>query len=104
MSQVPLKTASIEEGVVVNVLKERYNKVINRTELFGEVIHLGKATPRRSSLKEVLARLYGKSPEYVVIKYIRSEYGSHRSVFRANIYEDIRRLKFFEPDYLIKRG
>lgn len=89
---------------MVNVLREKYNKVIGRIELFGEVIHLGKATPHRGSLREVFARLYGKSPELVVVKYIKSEYGSHRSVFRVNVYEDLQRLKFFEPEYLIKRG
>lgn len=104
MSQAPLKSMSVEEGVVVNVLSEKHNKVINRIELFGEVIHLGKATPRRTVLKEALAKLYGKSPELIVVKYIKSKYGSHRSVFRANIYGDIQRLKFFEPDYLVRRG
>lgn len=99
-----MKTVSVEEGVVVNILSEKHNKIIERIELLGEVIHLGKATPRRSSLKEVIAKLYGKNPELIVIKYIKSEYGSHRSVFRANIYEDPQRLKFFEPDHLIKRG
>ncbi|MEM2021173.1 MAG: 30S ribosomal protein S24e [Zestosphaera sp.] len=104
MSQAPLKTVSVEEGVVVNVLRENHNKVVGRVELFGEVIHLGKATPRRSSLKSVLARLYGRSPELVVVKYIKSEYGSHRSRFEANIYDAIERLKFFEPEYLVRRG
>ncbi|MEM0025631.1 MAG: 30S ribosomal protein S24e [Zestosphaera sp.] len=104
MSQAPLRTVSVEEGVVVNVLSEKHNRVVGRVELFGEVIHLGKATPGRSSLKNVLARLYGKNPELVVVRYIKGEYGSHRSVFRANIYEDLQRLKFFEPEHLIKRG
>ncbi len=89
---------------MVNVLREKRNKVINRIELVGEVIHLGKATPSRASLKEAIAKLYGKNPELIVVRYVKSVYGSHRSVFRANIYEDLHRLKFFEPDYLIKRG
>lgn len=88
----------------MNILREKNNKVINRIELLGEVIHLGKATPPRASLKEVIAKLYGKNPDLIVIRYIKGIYGSHRSVFRANIYEDLQRLKFFEPDHLIRRG
>ncbi|MEO3993755.1 MAG: 30S ribosomal protein S24e, partial [Desulfurococcaceae archaeon TW002] len=61
-------------------------------------------TPNRGSLKEAIAKLYGRNPELVVVRYIRSEYGTHRSVFRANIYEDQKRLQFFEPEHLIKRG
>lgn len=89
---------------MVNVLSEKHNKVVGRIELFGEVIHLGGATPRRSSLREAIAKLYGRSPELVVVRFIRSEYGTHRSVFRVNIYDDLQRLKFFEPEHLIKRG
>lgn len=99
-----MKSVSIEGGAVVNVLSEKHNKVVGRIELFGEVIHLGGGTPRRSSLKEAIAKLYGRSPELVVVRHIRSEYGTHRSVFRVNIYEDPRRLEFFEPEHLIKRG
>ncbi len=54
MSQSPLRV-SIGGGVVVNVLSGKHNKVVGRIELFGEVIHLGGGTPRRSSLKEAIA-------------------------------------------------
>lgn len=104
MSQAPLKSAAIDQGFVVNVLLEKTNKVIGRTEVLGEIIHLNRGTPNRGLLRETLAKLYGRTSDHIVVKYIKSEYGSHRSTFRANIYDSLDRLKFFESEYLIKRG
>lgn len=104
MSQAPLKSIVLEQGLVVNVLVERVNKVIGRVEVSGELIHVKEGTPQRGLLKEALAKAYGKPPECVVVKRVSGEYGSHRSRFEANIYDAIERLKFFEPEYLIRRG
>lgn len=104
VSQTPLKSVAIDQGFVVNVLLEKSNKVVGRTEVIGEIIHLNRGTPNRGFLRETLAKLYGKTPDHVVVRYVRSEYGSHRSTFRANVYDSIDRLRLFEPEYLVKRG
>ncbi|MEM0014176.1 MAG: 30S ribosomal protein S24e [Zestosphaera sp.] len=104
MSHTPLRSVAIDQGVIVNVLLEKANRVVGRTEVMGEIIHLGRGTPNRGFLRETLAKLYGRTPDHVVVRYVKGEYGSHRSTFRANVYDSIDRLKFFEPEYLVKRG
>ncbi len=99
----PLKTATLEDGSVINVLRERDNKVVGRLEVEGILTHMNKGTPSRKAIKSAMAKLYNKSEELVVIKYIRSEYGMGRSKIKAHIYNDIQRLKLFEPEYLLKR-
>jgi len=100
----PLKTATLEDGSVINVLRERDNKVVGRLEIEGIITHMNKGTPSRKTIKSAIAELYNKGEELVVIKYVRSEYGMGRSKIKAHIYNDIHRLKLFEPEYLLKRG
>lgn len=99
-----LKTTALQDGSVLHVIKERINKVVGRTEVYGIVTHMGKGTPSRKDLKSAIAQLYSSPEDLVVIKYIRSEYGMGRSKIKAHVYENPERLKLFEPEYILKRG
>ncbi len=98
-----LRSAELPDGSILYVVRERENKLIGRLEVAGVVIHEGKGTPKRSDVAEALSKLYSKPRELVVVKKIKSEYGMGRSNIRANIYDDINRLKSFEPEYILKR-
>ena len=100
----PLKTAMLEDGSVINVLREKDNKVVGRLEVEGILTHMNKGTPSRKAVRSAIANLYGKSEELVVIKYVKSEYGIGRSKLNIHIYNNVQRLKLFEPEYLLKRG
>ena len=104
MSEGALRTATLPDGSLLQVIREKENKVVGRIEVYCIVTHVEKGTPSRKDVRAALAKLYGKSEDLVVIKYIKSEYGIGRSKVRANIYNDLERLKAFEPDYLPKRG
>ncbi len=104
MSEASLKSTTLKDGSLLQVIREKENKVIGRTEVYCVISHMQKGTPSRKDVREALAKLYGRSEELVVIKYIKSEYGMGRSKVRANIYNDLERLKAFEPEHLLKRG
>ena len=104
MAESALKTATLKDGSLLQVIRERENKVIGRIEVFCVITHVEKGTPSRKEVREALARLYGRDERLVVIKYVKSEYGIGRSRVRANIYDSEERLKAFEPEHLLKRG
>ncbi len=104
MAESALRTATLKDGSLLQVIRERENRVIGRIEVFCVVNHAEKGTPSRSEIREALAKLYGKDEKLIVIKYVKSEYGIGRSRVRANIYDNEERLKAFEPEHLLKRG
>ena len=99
-----LKTTTLQDGSVLHVVKERINKVVGRTEVYGIVTHMGKGTPSRKDLKSAIAQLYSKDEGLVVIKYVKSEYGMGRSKIKVHVYDNAERLRLFEPEYILKRG
>jgi len=100
----PIKTASLKDGSILNVLRERSNRVIGRLEIEGIITHMNRGTPSRKAVRSLIASLYGRDEDLVVIKQIKSEYGMGRSRVRANIYDSVERLRLFEPEYLLRRG
>jgi len=99
-----LKSITLQNGSTLNVVSERINRLVGRTEVFCEVIHTGMSTPSRKDIKQALSKLYGKPEDLIVIKYVKGEFGTHKSRVRANVYDSEDRLKLFEPEYLLKRG
>jgi small subunit ribosomal protein S24e len=97
------KVAVVKEGAELRVVSERFNKLIRRLEVEAVVTHQGMSTPSRRELIEVLSKLYSKGPELVVVRKIESEYGMGVSRVYAYIYEDLGRLKLFEPKYILRR-
>jgi small subunit ribosomal protein S24e len=91
------------EGGELRVVAERYNSVVKRLEVEAVVTHQGSPTPSRKILVGALASLYSKSPELVVVKKVLSELGMGVSRVQAYIYDDVERLKKFEPEYMLKR-
>ncbi len=99
----PLKTTNLPDGSPLHIVKERDNKLIRRLEIEGVVVHIGKGTPSRNDIVKAIAKLYNKPEELIIVKKILSEYGMGMSRIKVHIYEDINRLKSFEPEYIIKR-
>ena len=103
ISESSQKSVELENGSVLQVVMERENKVIGRVEILGIVTHIGKGTPSRGEIKSAIAKIYSKNKSLIVIKYVKSEYGVGRSKVKAHIYKDQKRLKLFEPEYILKR-
>ncbi|MEM0505310.1 MAG: hypothetical protein QXN19_05790 [Sulfolobales archaeon] len=101
---VERKAIKIDERTYIEVVSERYNKLVRRYELVGYVHHVGRGTLSRKELREVLSKALNKPLENIYIRSIVSEYGVCRSLIKANIYDNIERAKEFEPEYIIKRN
>jgi len=93
----------VAEGVEGYVIKERYNKLIGRRELEVLIDHMFKGTPKRSEVREAIAKLYGVNIDLVIVKRILSEYGWGKSRAKVYIYDNIERLKAFEPKHILRR-
>jgi len=87
----------------INTSNKTDNKLLNRVEAKIEIDHSGEATPSRESLKPVLATKLGAKPELIIIRSIRSTFGSGKSTCSVHIYKKEADLKLHEPKHLLKR-
>ena len=87
----------------MEIVSERENRLVGRKEVVLVVDHMGAGTPKRSELREVLAKKYSVPVENVFITRILSEYGMGRSRVWARIYESKERAREIEPEHVLRR-
>ncbi len=97
------KAIKIDDQTYLEVISERLNRVVRRYELTGIIHHVGRGTPSRAEVREVLSKTFNKPVENIYVRSIITEYGVNRSLIKANIYDDVERAKAFEPEHIIKR-
>ncbi|MCS7099689.1 MAG: 30S ribosomal protein S24e [Sulfolobales archaeon] len=102
MSRDREKVARVGSGEM-RVVSEKYNKLVRRVEVEAVVSHQGQPTPSRRALAEALSRIYARSVELVVVRRVETEYGVGVTKVYAHVYEDLDRLKSFEPEHILKR-
>ncbi|OYT52238.1 MAG: 30S ribosomal protein S24e [Desulfurococcales archaeon ex4484_204] len=98
-----LKEARLPDNSLVQVVKERENKLVGRLEVHVIVNHIGKGAPSRLNLVKALSNLYKKGEDLIVVTKILTEYGIGISKAIVHIYSDLNRLRMFEPEYLLRR-
>lgn len=87
----------------VEIIEEKYNKLIERYEVILKVLHTGEGTPSRGLLKVGIAKLYNKEPDLVYIRKAETSHGNPETLIEAHIYNSRDRARLFEPEYTIKR-
>ena len=88
----------------VEIIKKVENPLLQRTEISFKADHTGGPTPKRSEVREQLAKLLGISEELVVIEKLASTHGQQIARGIARAYKDVEQLKRLEPEYLLIRG
>ena len=78
------------------------NQLLNRTEITGEVLHAGAATPKRIDVKKLLAAQLGADESLLTIRKVNTPFGA-KSKLTAMLYKDKATLEKFEPKYVIGR-
>lgn len=72
----------------MKILEKKQLELLPRTELIAEIEHIGKSTPSKESIKEVIANELKADKDTIMIKSIRSNFGETKSRVIANIYKD----------------
>jgi len=88
----------------IEILEEKENPLINRTELKFRVDHLGEGSPNRLEVRKKIAAMQGAKEQFTIIRKIESKFGKYYSMGNANVYDDIEDLKYFEPFHIKVRN
>ena len=102
---MPKLPEGVEAGkLVFKLLNIRENKVIGRKEVTAEAWHVGLPTPSRVQLREEIAKAMGVDVKQVYVVRVLTEYGRHRSVIEAHVYDDPSTGEKVEPLYVKLRN
>lgn len=77
-------------------IHEKQSALLGRKEYTFEIEHAGQATPKRSELKEQIAKKLGVDAAKLNIKHVYTNYGSNVSTVIVNVYEDETLMKLLE--------
>ncbi|MBU3940788.1 MAG: hypothetical protein KKH88_02610 [Nanoarchaeota archaeon] len=81
----------------MKILNETYSKLLHQKVIKAEVAHYGKSTPTKENIKKELAKTANAKEELIMIKQIKTDFGSGSSIVTAYVYDSKEDLKKSEP-------
>ncbi|TFF93591.1 MAG: 30S ribosomal protein S24e [Promethearchaeota archaeon] len=88
----------------IEILEEKKNPLVDRTEIKFRIDHFGEAVPNRLEIKKKVSAMQSADEKYTIIRKIKSHFGGSYSMGTAMIYEDAKDLKYFEPFHIQVRN
>ena len=88
----------------IEILEEKKNPIIDRTEVKFRIEHFEASTPNRLEVKKKIAALKNAKENYTIIRKIQTQFGSSYDIGLANIYQDSQELQFYEPFHIQVRN
>ena len=87
----------------MEIVNRTENKLLNRVEINFKWQHIGKSTPSRKDVMDLVKTLEpGSNPELIVVKDCSTRFGQPLPTGLAFIYSTEDAMKV-EPDYIFKR-
>lgn len=88
----------------IEILEEKKNPLVDRTEIKFRVDHFGESVPNRLEIKKKLSAMQGAKEQFTIIRKIKSHFGGSYSMGKAMIYEKAEDLKYYEPFHIQVRN
>ena len=88
----------------IEILEEKKNPLIDRTEIKFRVDHFGKGTPNKLDIKKKVAATQGADEKLTIVKKIKTHFGSTEDIGKIYIYDNLKELQYFEPFHIQVRN
>merc|ERR1712227_147255 len=92
-------------AITVRTRKFMTNRLLKRKQMIVDVIHPNTATPKKSEVRESLAKNYKVAPDQIIAFGFKTQFGGGKTSGFAMIYDSVEAAKKAEPRYrLIHHG
>jgi len=81
----------------IEIIEEKKNPLVERTEIKFKIDHFGKGTPNRLEVKKKIAAMQGANEKLAIVKKIKTHFGSAQVLGTLYIYDNADDLQFYEP-------
>lgn len=88
----------------VEIMKKFENKFLHRVEYVFKIKHDAKSTPSRAEIRELISSTLKVPSDQVVIRRIRTPFGTNESIAEIFIYDNKEKMLEIEPRHILKRN
>ena len=88
----------------IEIQSKNENLLLGRIEVRFLINHEGEGTPKRELIRSELAEKLNAKKETVMVNYMRSSFGTRKTIGYAKIYKSIEDAKAAEADPILKRN
>lgn len=88
----------------VQIDSKKNNPLLDRTEVYFTVKHLGEKTPNREIVRNELAEKLNSKKENIVLNFIKPGFGTNETTGYAKIYSSLQKAKEIEETYILARN
>jgi len=91
-------------GLSIRKIRDFENPLLYRKEYIFAVVHDAQATPSRKVLREEIAKLLGVDKGLVVVRRIKTDFGTNIAKVEVHVYDNKEKMLEIEPRYILKRN
>ena len=88
----------------VQIDSKKNNPLLNRTEVYFTVKHVGEKTPNREIVRNELAEKLNAKKETIVVNSIRPGFGTNETTGYAKVYSSSQNAKELEETHILIRN
>ncbi|MFX0104419.1 MAG: 30S ribosomal protein S24e [Candidatus Hodarchaeota archaeon] len=88
----------------MEIIEEKKNPLIERTEIKFRIDHFGTGTPNRLDIKKKIAAMQGSDEKLTIITHLDTQFGASHTFGKAHIYDNANELQFFESFHIQVRN
>jgi small subunit ribosomal protein S24e len=88
----------------IEIQSKTDNILLGRTEVHFIIVHEGEGSPKRDLVRSELAEKLNAKKETIMVDFMRSSFGTRKTVGYAKIYKSIEDAKAGEADPILKRN
>merc|ERR1712233_177292 len=86
-------------AITVRTRKFMTNRLLSRKQMIVDIIHPNAATPKKSEVRESLAKNYKVAPDQIIAFGFKTQFGGGKTSGFALIYDSVSAAKKVEPRY-----
>merc|ERR1712113_726654 len=92
-------------AITVRTRKFMTNRLLSRKQMIFDIIHPNSATPKKSEVRDALAKNYKTTPDCIIAFGFKTQFGGGKTSGFALIYDSVAAAKKVEPRFrLIRHG
>jgi small subunit ribosomal protein S24e len=88
----------------IEIQSKTDNPLLGRTEVRFVILHEGEGTPKREFVRTELAEKLNAKKETIMVDFLRSSFGTRKTVGYAKVYKSVEDAKAGEADFIMRRN
>merc|ERR1711990_1256753 len=90
-------------AITVRTRKFMTNRLLQRKQMIVDIIHPNASTPKKSEVREALAKNYKTNADHIIAFGFKTVFGGGKTSGFALIYDSVEAAKYGEPRFRLAR-